>query len=313
MTDKPLPAEVTTIPTRSEDATPMSGSGGMLTFRPDNMESAIRYAELMAMSDIAVPAHLRKNPGACMAISQFAWRIQMDPYAVASQSYAVTNKAGERSLAYMAQLVAAVVNTNAPVKQRPDIQWTGSGSTLVCTVTAEFNDGKVAPYESPAFDSILPKNSPLWETDPRRQLGYYSIRAWARLHCPEVLLGVYSGDEMQDAEPLRESIRDITPDGQTFVDRLVEAKKDAAGKPTAFTGFDPAEVQKEITDVSPEPDDPLGDFRAMLDKCETEAELDIKIAAFTIDNAHRVAAKKLVAQRRIELPNEAPGESVVGD
>ena len=44
--------------------------------------------------------------------------------------------------------------------------------------------------------TIKTRNSPLWTQDPEQQLAYYTKRAWARLYCPEVLLGVYAEDEV---------------------------------------------------------------------------------------------------------------------
>ena len=35
------------------------------------------------------------------------------------------------------------------------------------------------------------RNSTLWADDPRQQLAYLAVKRWARLYCPEVILGVY--------------------------------------------------------------------------------------------------------------------------
>lgn len=62
-------------------------------------------------------------------------------------------------------------------------------------------DGAICEYETPPFKIIGIKNSPLWKSDPRQQLG--ASRAWARRNCPEVFLGVYDRDEA--------SAIDVTP------------------------------------------------------------------------------------------------------
>lgn len=46
---------------------------------------------------------------------------------------------------------------------------------------------------------LQPKNSPLWKADPDQQHFYYSGRAMCRRHFPDVLLGVYARDEMEDS------------------------------------------------------------------------------------------------------------------
>lgn len=41
------------------------------------------------------------------------------------------------------------------------------------------------------------RNSTLWADDPRQQLAYLAVKRWARLYCPEVILGVYTIDELE--------------------------------------------------------------------------------------------------------------------
>lgn len=163
--------------------------GGMLT--PRSFGEVVAFADLMARSDIAIPKHLRNNAGACMAVTMQALRWELDPFAIANKSYFVSDR-----IAYEAQLIAAVVVTRAPIKRRPDYQFTGEGPTLRCKVSVEMLDGSIKEYESPPFAAITTKNSPLWKSDPQQQLGYYSVRAWARRHAPEVILGVYTPDEL---------------------------------------------------------------------------------------------------------------------
>jgi hypothetical protein len=52
-------------------------------------------------------------------------------------------------------------------------------------------------YTTPPLRLITPKQSPLWASDPKRQLSYYARRAWARLFTPGVLLGVFDVDELE--------------------------------------------------------------------------------------------------------------------
>lgn len=172
-----------------------SGQGGMPM--PRTFGEVIAFADVMSRSQHAIPAHLRANPGACLAVTMQALRWEMDPFAVAAKTYYVKDQ-----VAYEAQVIAAVVNVRSGLTKRPSIEFKGQGASRQCVVTGEFADGQVATYESPRFDAITTKNSPLWKSDPDQQLGYYSIRSFARRHCPEVILGVYDRDELQDAPPL---------------------------------------------------------------------------------------------------------------
>lgn len=170
-----------------------------------------------------------------MAVAMQALRWEMDPFAVAGKTYFVNDR-----IAYEAQLVAAVVATRAPIARRPDYEFTGEGQKLKCRVSVEMNDGSVKVYESPEFGAITTKNSPLWKSDPQQQLGYYSIRAWARRHAPEVILGIYTPDEAIEGRP---QIRDVTPASNRLAERLAASTKHDSG-------FNHDFVQSEIDGVT---------------------------------------------------------------
>lgn len=180
-----------------------TGGGGMLL--PQTFGEVVAFATMMARSQHAIPRHLRENEGACMAVTMQSLRWEMDPFMVASKSYNVKDL-----IAYEAQLVAAVVNTRAPIAKRPVYEYTGEGDTRQCIVSCEMLDGSIKTYESPMLGKITTKNSPLWKADPDQQLGYFSIRSWARRHTPEVILGVYTPEEAEQING-PDNARDVTP------------------------------------------------------------------------------------------------------
>ena len=181
-----------------------TGGGGTLSF--GSMGEVLEFSKIMAVAGIAVRKHLRGNPGACAAITMQALRWNMDPFAVANKSYPVNDQ-----IAYESQLIAAVVNTRAPLRERLQCRYEGEGGKRTCIVYGTLA-GESAPREvsSPEFEKIQPKNSPLWKTDPDQQLFYYTSRLWARRVVPEILLGVYDPEELAEARALA-SARDITP------------------------------------------------------------------------------------------------------
>ena len=181
-----------------------TGGGGTLSF--GSMSEVLEFSKIMAVAGIAVRKHLRGNPGACAAITMQALRWNMDPFAVANKSYPVNDQ-----IAYESQLIAAVVNTRAPLRERLQCRYEGEGGKRTCIVYGTLAE-ESAPREvsSPEFEKIQPKNSPLWKTDPDQQLFYYTSRLWARRIVPEILLGVYDPEELADARALA-SARDITP------------------------------------------------------------------------------------------------------
>lgn len=167
------------------------GLGGGVVLLPTTFAEVIAVAQMMAQASHAIPKHLRGNPGACMAVVLRSSNWEMDPFAVATKTYMVND-----ILAYESQLVSAVVNMRAPVKGRPKIVYDGEGGELQATFFYEMLDGDVLEYRSPKVKDIKIKNSPLWVGDPQQQLFYFCARAWARRWVPEVLMGVYTPDEV---------------------------------------------------------------------------------------------------------------------
>lgn len=237
MTDTNLPAE------RGPDNMTTAVAGGMgfggpggFDIAPKSLGEVVGFAKLMSTANHAIPAHLRNNPGACMAVSLQALGWEMSPFAVAQKSY----KVGD-TIAYEAQLIAAVVNSRANLKNRPLIEYLGEGPTRQCRVTLTFRNGDVRDYLSPMVKDIKVKNSPLWQSDPDQQLSYFSLRSAARRHCPEVILGVYDRDELEASEPMPERPDPRAP-------RSLRAKlTDQSGK----QGFDPNHVHAQ-TAAEPE-------------------------------------------------------------
>ena len=170
----------------------LSPQAGGLGFT--NMAQAMEFAKVMSISGIAIPKHLRGNVGACMAITIQAVEWKCSPFAVANKSYSVNDR-----LAYESQLVQAVILQRAPIKGRFKVEFNGEGGKRRCKVIATLIEGGTVDYTSPEIDKIPVKNSPLWKGDPDQQLFYYSGRALCRRHFPDVLLGIYTPEEL-DAE-----------------------------------------------------------------------------------------------------------------
>ncbi|MEJ5019268.1 recombinase RecT [Ochrobactrum vermis] len=207
-----------------------AGANGS-SIAPQNLGEVVRFAEVMSKADIALPKHLRGNAGACMAVAMQALEWQMSPFAVASKSYSVNG-----TIAYEAQLIAAVVNTRSGIKGRLKYEYKGTGNDLTCTVSGIL-DGETYEYTSPSVGSITTKNSPLWKSDPQQQLGYFAARSWARRYVPEVLLGVYDRDEAQSFQGA-DNAKNITP-VQTVADPFGEEPQSATVEEAEIVADEP--------------------------------------------------------------------------
>ncbi|AMY87419.1 recombinase RecT [Salmonella enterica subsp. enterica serovar Anatum] len=187
-------------------------------FSPEGMDRLVRFATLMAGSKATVPQHLAGKPADCLAVTMQAAQWGMNPFAVAQKTHVVNG-----TLGYEAQLVNAVVSSSNLLSTRLNYRWDGDWSkvngksdkspSLTVTVSAVLK-GEAEPRElTISMAQAGVRNSPLWEQDPRQQLAYLCVKRWARLHAPDVLLGVYTPDELQETTPRVE--RDITPPAAT--------------------------------------------------------------------------------------------------
>lgn len=168
----------------------ISASDGGVSFA--SMVEVMEFAKLMAIGGVALPAFLRTNVGACLAVCIQAIEWRMSPYAVANKSYCVNDR-----LCFESQLIHAVIEQRAPITGRLRHKFTGEGATRRCVVWASVRgESEPLEYTSPPFEQITPKNSPLWKSKPDLQLFYNASRDWARMYFPDVILGVYSDDEI---------------------------------------------------------------------------------------------------------------------
>jgi hypothetical protein len=162
----------------------------------NSMDKMMRMAEQMAVSKLSVPDHLRGNVGDCLAIVTQAMLWNMNPFAVAQKTHLVSGKLG-----YEAQLVNAVLQNSGAVSGLPQYEYKGDGNNLECRVGFVPRGGSVVVWgEFLKISDVTTKNSPLWKTNPKQQLGYLQIKNWARAYVPGAILGVYTEDEFVEQQ-----------------------------------------------------------------------------------------------------------------
>lgn len=196
-------------------------------------EAIMRMGKMMAASDFMVPVEFRDNPGACTGIAFLADRLGMDPYQVVSKAFVQTDTDGVSHVAYQAQFFTAVINARAPV-DRITYRYKGEGEDRYCTATCKTTDepSKTLRYVSPTIRLIPYKKSAMWEDDPDQQLAYFSGRNLARRYFPDILMGMYTPEEVQSmgdgrAAPHRETLSERLNRGDaksSIPDQLAEAE-----------------------------------------------------------------------------------------
>lgn len=173
-----------------------SGNAAMM-LNAGTLNAMLAFADQMAKGVIAVPQHLRKQPADCLAVVMQAAQWGMNPFAVAQKTHVVNG-----ALGYEAQLVNAVLEQSGAILGRFHYEYKGDGDALECRVAAVPRGEKDLVWgEWLACKSVTTKNSPLWKTNPKQQLGYLQVKNWARAFKPGAILGVYTADELEDNPP----------------------------------------------------------------------------------------------------------------
>lgn len=169
-------------------------SSSELIRNPAMMEQFNALAAVMAAGRVTVPVHLQKSQGDCFAIVMQAAQWGMNPFSVAQKTHLVNG-----TLGYEAQLVNAVIQSSGAIQGRFHYEYSGEGNDLACRVGAIVKgESEIVWGEWLKSSQVTTKNSPLWKTNPKQQMGYLQVKNWARLYCPGAILGVYSEDELQE-------------------------------------------------------------------------------------------------------------------
>lgn len=203
------------------------------------MQSLYRFAETMAAGTVTVPKHLQKQPSDCLAVAMQAAQWGMNPFAVAQKTHLVNG-----TLGYEAQLVNAVLQSSGAIVGRFHYEYQGQGPQLSCRVGAiPKGEAEVVWGEWLCISDVTTKNSPLWKTNPKQQLGYLQVKNWGRAYAPGAILGVYTPDELEQipereinpmpasnqgtssAEPVKTSLKNRKAKAEPVADVVPEHKQ----------------------------------------------------------------------------------------
>lgn len=194
-------------------------SSASLLMDAGSMDRLERIADIMASGKTTVPQHLRGSKGDCFAVAMQSMQWGMNPFAVAQKTHLVNG-----TLGYEAQLVAAVINNSGVVKDRFNFEWFGPWERVIGKF--QIKRSEKGEYRVPGWtmadeegcgirvwatlkgenqprvlelllSQARVRNSTLWADDPKQQLAYLAEKRWSRLYAPDVILGVYTPDELE--------------------------------------------------------------------------------------------------------------------
>lgn len=249
-------------------------STGAMLMNDDSLARLERVADLMASGKATIPQHLRGNKGDCFALALQSLNWGMDPFAVAQKTHFINGAIG-----YEAQLVAAIINNSGLVQDRFQFEWFGAWDKIIGKFkevesrTKKDDNGHAKKYIVPAWNiadeqglgvkvwatlkgemqprvltllmtQARTRNSTLWTEDPKQQIAYLAQKRWARLHAPDVILGVYTADELQSpAEVFMGDADVVHTDGQAGG---AAPAQDATAGATEPAGYPQADFDKNL-------------------------------------------------------------------
>lgn len=190
---------------------------------PVMYEKAKHIAGMLAKARGFTPKHLIDCPEACFAVVIRSLTWKLDPFAVAQSTFQIP---GTDRVGYEGKLIQAILENSGklegnvrfdyfgdwdkiegvfefkqnnqgkpyPVAAWPKEDEDGLGVVVSCQVKGEVERREFRFNLKQAY----PRNSTLWATDPRTQLGYTAVRRFANTAAPGLIMGVpFDTDDMR--------------------------------------------------------------------------------------------------------------------
>ena len=169
----------------------LTTTGGASALMPRDMREAMEMAKMMASTGFL--ARELQTPGGAMFVMEQSMRWAMSPFAVAMEPSFSHGKP-----MFSGKVVAAAVSSSGAITGRLHYTYAGQGDDRTITVSGTVR-GETEPRTVTVRLGDARTNNKVWNTQPDQQLAYHGARVWARRHTPEVMLGVYSEEEMEVA------------------------------------------------------------------------------------------------------------------
>lgn len=292
---------IATLPSSNDVAANQKGQVSMLSLMMNEtaMANIERLANMLSNGRVSTPEHLRDKPADCFAICLQAMQWGMNPFAVAQKTHLVKG-----TLGYEAQLVNAVIVNSGVIKGRFSYEFFGPWEKVMGKTKAipTEKDGKKSYYRVPdwtpadefgcgvtvsaalpsgevkerklTLSQALTRNSTLWADDPQQQLAYLGIKRWSRLYAPDVIMGVYTVDELEerDLNPLDDDAKDSMQKAREKAEAARQAAR-SAGKENNIVDVEPVVTEQEVFQEPDEVADLLLDYKQRMNVASTRQEL----------------------------------------
>lgn len=185
----------------------------------DTFKLAFQMAQGLSQSTL-VPMAFQNNPSNCLIALEQSNRLNISPMAVMQNLYIVQGKPS-----FSSSFIIGLINASG--KYDMELQFDEEekdGKPYACTCWTELNGRKVTgikiTMEMAEKEGWLRKNGSKWQTMPQVMLRYRAASFFARMNCPELSIGLYSKEELDDFPSQKQSkasLNDILADDDVVV------------------------------------------------------------------------------------------------
>lgn len=163
----------------------------------DTFKLAYQMAKGLSESTL-VPMQFQKNPANCLIALEQSNRLGISPMAVMQNLYIVQGRPS-----FSSSFIIALINSSK--KYDMELQFDEEekdGKPYACTCWTELNGRRVSgikiTMDMADKEGWLKKNGSKWQTIPQVMLRYRAASFFARMNCPELSIGLYSKEELDD-------------------------------------------------------------------------------------------------------------------
>lgn len=223
----------------------------------DNFIMAMQMAKALSSSTI-VPQTFQKNDANCLIAIEQAQRLKVSPLMVMQNLYVIQGRPS-----WSSKFLIAAINNSGKFDMELQFDETKdkNGKPFSCTAWTMKNGRRVEGMEvnmdMAKDEGWLGKNGSKWKTMPQLMLRYRAASFFSSLNCPELTMGLYTKEEMQDndfkeypMEDLQEQVKkDISKNANSedFIVADAEAKEVETAAVEAEV-VEPAESDEDLPD-----------------------------------------------------------------
>lgn len=191
----------------------------------DNFIMAMQMAKALSSSTI-VPATFQKNDSNCLIAIEQAQRLHVSPLMVMQNLYVIQGRPS-----WSSKFLIAAINNSGKFDTELQFDETRdkNGKPFSCTAWAMKNgrrvEGMTVDMDMAKDEGWLNKNGSKWKTMPQLMLRYRAASFFSNLQCPELTMGLYTREEIQDndlkeypMEDLKEQVQHDIEQGANTVD-----------------------------------------------------------------------------------------------